>query len=151
MNYTLCGFLLASSLIFVMLILLEVSRRIAVHRLAQDPEGARVGFGAIEGVALALLGLLPAFNVSGAGARFDARRKFIVEEIHAIGTAYLRLDMLPSGGQPALRENFRRYIDARLDVYRKLPNLSAVNQALAKVTNCSTDINKCISWLSKTQ
>lgn len=68
MNYTLYGFLLSVGLFAGMLVLLEVGRRICVHRLAQDPEGARAGFGAIEGAVLALLGLLLAFTVSGAGA-----------------------------------------------------------------------------------
>jgi hypothetical protein len=59
----------------------------------------------------------------------------IVEETNAIGTAYLRLDMLPAAAQPALREHFRGYIDMRLDVYRKLPDMIAANEALAKANN----------------
>jgi len=53
---------------------------------------------------LALLGLLLAFTFSGASSRFDARRHLIIEETNAIGTAYLRLGMLPAAAQPALRE-----------------------------------------------
>ena len=113
-----------------MLILLEVGRRIGIRRLAKDPDGARAGFGAIEGAVLALLGLLLAFTVTGAGSRFDARRNLIVEETNAIGTAYLRLDMLPTAAQPALRESFRRYVVARLDVYRKLQDVTAAKEEL---------------------
>ena len=81
---------------------------------------------------LALLGLLLAFTVSGAGARLDARRHLIIEETNAIGTAYLRLDILPGAAQPALRENFRRYVDARLEVYRKHPDIAAATDELAR-------------------
>jgi hypothetical protein len=130
MSYTLYGFLLGGSLFFGMLILIEVGRRIGVRRRAEDPEGARAGFGIIEGAVFALLGLLLAFTVSGAGARFDARRRLIVEETNAIGTAYLRLGMLPSAAQPGLRENFRRYVDARLEVYRK--DVGAATDELAR-------------------
>jgi hypothetical protein len=89
---------------------------------------------------LVLLGLLLAFTFSGAGARFDGRRHLIVEETNAIGTAYLRRDMLPAGAQPALRENFRRYVDARLHVYRKLLDMAAAKEALAKANNLQTGI-----------
>ncbi len=132
MYHALYASLLAGSLFVGMLILLEVGRRIGVRRLAQDPDCARAGFGAIEGSVLALLGLLLAFAVSGAGTRFDDRRKLIVEETNAIGTAYLRLDMLPAAAQPALRESFRRYVAARLAVYRKLPDVAA---AMAEIAN----------------
>ena len=123
-----------------MMILLEIGRRIGLRRAAEDPEGARAGVGAVEAAILALLGLLLAFTFSGAGARFDARRNLIVEETNAIGTAYLRLDMLPAAAQPALREHFRGYIDMRLDVYRKLPDMIAANEALAKANNLQREI-----------
>jgi hypothetical protein len=64
----------------------------------------------------------------------------IVEEANAIGTAYLRLDMLPAGAQPALRENFRRYVDARSDVYRKLPDIDAAQATLPKANNLQKEI-----------
>ena len=132
MSDTLYGLLFAGSLFFGMLILIEVGRHIGVRRRAEDPEGARAGFRTIEGAVFSLLGLLLAFTVSGAGARFDARRHLIVEETNAISTAYLRLDMLPSAVQPALRENFRRYVDARLEVYRKMPDIAAAKDELAR-------------------
>jgi len=76
--------------------------------MKEDPEGARAGAGAVEGSVFGLLGLLIAFTFSGAAFRFDARRQLAVEETNAIGTAYLRLDLLPADKQPALRDSFRR-------------------------------------------
>lgn len=123
-----------------MLVLMEIGRRLGMRRLAQDPEGSRAGVGTVEAAVLALLGLLLAFTFSGAGARLDMRRNLIVEENNAVGTAYLRLDMLPRGAQPALRENFRRYVDARLDVYRKVPNMAAVKEALARAGDLQQEV-----------
>ena|SRR5215510_5797703 len=51
-----------------------------------------------------------------------------------IGTAYLRLDLLPLAAQPALRQSFHQYGDTRLEVYRKLPDIQAVQAELAKAT-----------------
>jgi hypothetical protein len=123
-----------------MLVLLEIGRRIGVRRMAKDSEGAQAGVGAVEGAIFGLMGLMIAFSFSGATSRFDTRRQLIVEEANAIGTAYLRLDLLPAGAQPALRENFRRYLDSRLEVYRKLPDLAAAKVELARATKLQGEI-----------
>src|SRR5580704_8585929 len=112
--------LLASCLLLVILASLEVGRRIGIHRRKADPEGASTGLGAIEGAVFGLMGLLIAFTFSGAASRFDARRQLVGEEANAIGTAYLRIDLLPQSAQPALREDFRNYADARLATFRKV-------------------------------
>ena len=50
----------------------------------------------MEGVIFGLLSLLIAFTFSGAASRFERRRDLIVQEANAIGTAYLRIDLLPA-------------------------------------------------------
>ena len=113
MHIILYAVLLSLGLFIGMLLLLEIGRRIGIRRMRKDAEGAQAGVGAIEG---AVFGLLIAFTFSEAASRFDMRRQLIVEETNDIGTAYLRLDLLPTDAQPALRENFRHYVDARLEV-----------------------------------
>jgi hypothetical protein len=130
MTHALIAFSVTLVLFLGMLLLLDVGRRIGVRRRAQDPEGAGAGIGAVDGAVFALLGLLIAFTFSGAAARFDARRALIVEEANNIGTAYLRLDLLPGEAQPALRDLFRRYVDSRLETYRKLPDFKAATAEL---------------------
>jgi hypothetical protein len=132
MNITFAAALTAFGLFGGVLLMVEVGRGIGVRRMAEDSEGARVGAGAVEGAVFGLLGLLIAFTFTGAASRFDARRQLITEEANDIGTAWLRLDLLPAGAQPALREGFRSYLDARLDVYQKLPDLEAAKAALAR-------------------
>jgi hypothetical protein len=140
MDYTSIVLLTTLALFLGMLLLLETGRRLGVRRLASDPEGARAGTGTVEGAVFALLGLLVAFTFSGAASRFDQRRDLIVEETNDIGTAYLRLDLLPPSAQPALRDLFRRYVDSRLEVYRKLPDLQAAMAQLAHSTKLQGQI-----------
>ena len=140
MNYALFALLITVSLFFGMLILLEIGRRIGNYRLTQDTDGARAGIGAIDGAVFALLGLLMAFTFSSAASRFDLRRNLIVEETNAIGTAYLRIDLLPASTQPALRDLFGRYVDSRLEVYRRLPDLAAAKDELAQSTKLQSQI-----------
>jgi hypothetical protein len=118
----------------------EVGRRIGVRQMARDPEGAKAGSGAIDGAVFGLLGLLIAFTFSGAAQRFDVRRTMIVEEANSIGTAWLRLDLLPQAAQPPVREKFRQYLDARLAAFGKMPDLAAAKAELARANALQTEI-----------
>jgi hypothetical protein len=130
-SYTAFASLISLVLFFGMVALLEIGRRIGVRRRSIDPDGAQAGTGAVDGAVFALLGLLIAFTFSGAATRFDERRNLVVQEANDIGTAYLRLDLLPPGAQPALRALFRRYVGSRLEAYRKLPDIAAAKAELA--------------------
>jgi hypothetical protein len=140
MSYTVCLLLLSAGLCAGILAVMEIGRRMGKRRKATDAEGSRAGLGAIEGALFALLGLLIAFTFSGAAARFDARRQLIVEETNAIGTAYLRLDLLPEASQPALRESFKKYLDSRIEVYRLLPDIEAAMKELARSAGLQKEI-----------
>ncbi len=64
----------------------------------------------------------------------------IVEEANNIGTAYLRVDLLPSESQPAIRDKFKHYVDSRLETYRKIPDMEAVNAELRRSQQLQNDI-----------
>jgi hypothetical protein len=100
--------------------------------------GPAPGVGAMEGAVFALLGLLIAFTFSGAASRFDQRRTLVTEEANDIGTAWLRLDVLPADAQPAIRELFRKYLDSRLATYRALPDLAAAEREMGRSAQLQT-------------
>ena len=52
----------------------------------------------------------------------------------------MRLDLLPKNSQPALRELFGKYLDARLEVFRKLPDVAAAKAALITSTHLQNEI-----------
>src|SRR6201997_2179532 len=93
-----------------MILLLELGRR---QRRRRESEGSST----IEGAIFALFGLLLAFTFSGAISRYDNHRLLLTEEVNDIGTAYLRLDLLPSRAQPELRQLFRDYTNSRLHLF----------------------------------
>jgi len=115
-----------------MLICMEVGRRLGKRSLTKDPQGSMFGIGVVQGALFSLFGLLVGFTFSGAPARLDDARHEIQKEANAIGTAYLRVDLLSPGSQPAIRDEFRNYVDTRLEVYRKLPDIQAAQAELAK-------------------
>lgn len=110
--------------------------RIGRWRLLRDGAnpGHDAGHGVIEGAVFALLGLLLAFSFSGAAGRFADRRDLITQEANAMGTAWLRVDLLPAASQPAVRAAFRAYVDARLAVYRDPADAAAVAAAQRAVS-----------------
>jgi hypothetical protein len=130
MNFELIAFVLGMGLFLGMLVVAEVGRRIGVARLARDPKGLAKGAGAAEAAVFGLLGLMLAFTFSGAASRFEHRRHLVTEEANAIGTAYLRIDLLPDDAQPQMRELFRRYLDLRLATYADAENLAAAQARL---------------------
>ena len=108
---------------------LEVGYRWGQRRARKaDPQE---GVAAIDAAVFALLGLLLGFSFAAAASRLEARRELIVQEANAIGTAYLRLDLLPDAARPDLRQLFREYLDTRLGVYQKLPDIGAASAELA--------------------
>lgn len=132
--------LFAVSLFLGMLVFLELGRHLGFRRLARHLKEEGPGFGQLEGVIFALFGLLVAFTFSGAASRFDSRRQLIADEANAIGTAYLRLELLTPEQQTGMRELFRQYVDSRLEVYRRLPDVGAALTELSR----SNEIQKKI-------
>ncbi|WP_439627954.1 DUF4239 domain-containing protein [Gemmata sp.] len=102
-------FLVAAGLLPAMLALMAAGDRAA--RRTGPPQS-----GPVDAAVLALLGLLLGFQFAGASNRLDARRQIVVREANAIGTAYLRIDLLPPEEQPPLRVLFRAYTAKRIDM-----------------------------------
>jgi len=130
--------LLAAGFFLVMLGFLEAGRRLGARQVARDGEGAKSS--TVDAAVFGLMGLLIAFTFSGAAGRFDARRQLVVQEANDIGTAWLRLDLLPASEQSSLREKFRQYVASRLAVYRRLPDIQAARTELARSTALQRDI-----------
>jgi hypothetical protein len=110
----------------------EAGRWIGHIAIARYGRSGQPSVGSLETAIFALMGLLIAFTFSGALQRFDQRRAQAVEEVNAIGTAWLRVDLLPAEAQPKLRQAFRDYVDARIATYRKLPDIVAARRELAR-------------------
>jgi hypothetical protein len=113
-----------------MLLCGALGRYLAIRRDLRNAESIQASSGVLEGAVFGLLGLVVAFSFSGAVSRFDERRQLAVEEANAIGTAYLRLDLMPAQAQPAMRENMRQYLESRIRFYQALPDIGPAEHEL---------------------
>lgn len=112
--------LTAAGILALLLIALEAGF-VMGRRTTTDPD-ARAGgqVGVVQGAILGLLGLLLAFTFGAAGGRFLERQDLIVQEANAIGTAYLRADLLDEPHKSELRAALQRYTEHRIGVSGRL-------------------------------
>ena len=131
-NPVLAGGAVALGTFVGILVALWLGRRIGKRVLARHGSLGHNGVTSLETAVFALLGLMIAFTFSGALNRFDGRRVQAVDEANAMGTAWLRIDLLPAAAQPKLRESFKSYVDARIATYKKLPDLRAARAEVVR-------------------
>ena len=78
-------------------------------------ETSKAWIGTIDAGILGILGLLLGFTFFMSLARYDLRKQLVVEEANAIGTTYLRAQLLPEPYMTEISGLLRQYVDARLE------------------------------------
>lgn len=75
--------------------------------------------GIIQTATLTLLGLIIGFTFSMAIARYDLRQTYEEAEANAIGTEFLRADLLPTKAAETIKGLLNEYLDQRILFYSK--------------------------------
>ena len=86
-------------------------------RLHGMKEDIRTDFGVVLGAVLTLLGLIIGFSFSMAVSRYDLRKNYEEAEANAIGTEYVRADLLPEPNASQVRVLLKQYTDLRIQFY----------------------------------
>jgi hypothetical protein len=92
-------------------------------------------YGVILAATLTLLGLIIGFSFSMATNRYDQRKNYEEEEANAIGTEYLRADLLPAADAEKIRALLVKYLDQRVLFYttRNKQRLAQINANTAQL------------------
>jgi hypothetical protein len=104
----------------------------------KDSEGGQEGY--IVSAVLGLLALLMGFTFSLAVDRFETRRVLVLEEANAIGTAYLRSQLLAGPDRARMSDLLIRYTDNRIALAKARPGGTAQQQLLAINDGLITDL-----------
>jgi hypothetical protein len=131
MNYPLLVFVLSFCV-------LSLSARFGASFLRRKwklEEDVREDFGIVLAAMLTLLGLIIGFSFSMATSRYDQRKNYEEEEANAIGTEYVRADLLPAADAAKVRDLLRSYLDQRVLFYtiRDQQQLSQINAHTARL------------------
>jgi len=106
-------------------------------RLKDHVAELRDDFNVVQGATLTLLGLIIGFTFSMALTRYDQRKTYEEDEAKAIGTEYVRADLLPQAEAAKVRALLVSYIEQRILFYttRKEEDVRQINSTTAKIQN----------------
>jgi hypothetical protein len=109
---------------FVVLALALIAQGLAVlvgdflrKRVNAAQEGENRDFATVQTATLTLLALITGFSFSMAVSRYDQRKTLEEAEANAIGTEYLRADLMPADFAARTRDGLRKYIEQRIAFY----------------------------------
>src|SRR5271166_4035897 len=90
----------------------------AFRRRRPLKEEEREDFSLVETATLTLLALIIGFSFSMATARYDLRKNYEEAEANAIGTEYVRADLLPAANAAPVQDQLRKYLALRILFYQ---------------------------------
>lgn len=111
--YALNSLVIAFVLFVFMVLVMEAGYRIGQRSQVSFSEAYRSHLNTIQSSLLGVLALLLGFTFSLALQRFDSRSEAVVDEANAIGTAYLRAQLLPATYRDEAEKLLQSYVGLR--------------------------------------
>jgi hypothetical protein len=104
-------------------------------RQSKQEETDHDDFAFVLGGTLTLLGLIIGFTFSMAVSRYDQRKNYEEQEANAIGTEYVRADLLPEADASRVRALLSSYLDQRILGYKARldPQIRQINAETARL------------------
>ena len=120
--------------LFVMLLSTQIGVYFRKRQLNLE-EDARQDLEIIVGATLTLLGLIIGFSFSMAISRYDQRKNYEEAEANAIGTEYVRADLLPDADANRIRALLKEYLEQRVLFYETRDEnlLQQINTSTSKL------------------
>lgn len=102
------------------------------RRLRHRSEVLREPFGVLQGALLGVVGLILAFGLSLAVGRYEGRRTAVVDEANAIGTTYLRAQLIAEPARTRSLALLREYTDLAIRLAHDVPSSSDMRRTAAE-------------------
>ena len=123
-----------------------------LRRRRRAPPSAveREDFSTIQTPTLTLLALIVGFSFSMAVSRYDQCKNLEEAEANAIGTEYVRADLLPSADAARVRDLLTKYLDQRI-VFYESHDERLLGQADAETAKLQAELWSAVLPLAKSQ
>src|SRR5262245_34435491 len=95
------------------------------HAVLREP------FGVVQGALLGVVGLVLAFGLTLAVGRYEDRRSVTVSEANAIGTSYLRAQLIAEPERSRSLDLLRRYTTLAIQVSKEVPGSTGMHRTTA--------------------
>ena len=129
----------------------EVGARMSRRAHALNSEDIRTDFSVVQTATLTMLGLIIGFSFSMATGRYDLRKSYEEAEANAIGTEYVRADLLlPVEEGPRVKALLREYTAQRLRFYTAR-NWDDIDQILADTAKVQDELWNAVSATANAQ
>src|ERR1700679_1700501 len=116
--------------------------------LADNAVGADAGL--VLGSTLTILGLIIGFTFSMAISRYEQRKNYEEAEANAIGTEYVRADLLPAADAQKVRDLLANYTNQRILFYRT-SNQQQLSRENADTVQLQTELWATVANVASTQ
>jgi hypothetical protein len=140
--YNIDATLITGVLFVLMLVVIEAGYRFGIRHKDSTTDVIRDQLTAIQASILGLMALLLAFTFSLSVQRYDTRSDAAVDEANAIGTAYLRTQLLP----PALRSDVQALLRDYVDLRVQAGEVSMTNKGEWEALQAKAAVSQTVLW-----
>lgn len=114
--YDYSSVVIAGILFFAIVLFSEAGFKVGCYVQARTDDEVKALTGSVQASILGLLALLLGFTFSMSMQRFDSRNMALIDETNAIGTAVLRVELLPDNLRDEARQLFLEYVELRVAI-----------------------------------
>lgn len=101
--------------VFSIILSIEFGFRLGKRQRKRAPDGAKIETGAVVTASLGLLAFMLAFTFGAVTSNYNERKHLLLDEVNAVGTLFLRADLLPASERDRVRGMLSNYVNLRLE------------------------------------
>jgi hypothetical protein len=102
--------------VIVILLAIEIGIRLGRRARESPSKPGKIQMGAVVAASLGLLGFMLAITFGTVISRYEDRKQLVLYEANAVGTTYLRADVLPDVDRAVVRRILDEYVTQRIEI-----------------------------------
>jgi len=134
--------LIVGVLLALMALAVELGHRYGIPLSSRTSDATKAQVASVASGMLSILALMIGFTFSISVQRYESRSEAVVDEANAIGTAYLRVDLLPQAVQPHIRKVLSEYASLRASESQGTSDNEATGHLLASAEKDQAELWK---------